>query len=724
MPKQAEKLIVRQQDSSDCGVACLLSLIRYYGGQASLERLRELSGTAKQGTTLLGLHQAANQLGFDAQGCEAEGVHSLMEHGQPTILHIVTPEQLQHYAVWYNGLPNDRHLIGDPAKGLVEVTTAELDQLWVSRKCLTLNPNEQFVKADSQRQQQKEWLLSLLRDDAPLLIAAAVFGLGMALLGMAMSIFSQRLIDNILPSRNLTKLIAGTALVGFLLLVRVGLEALRSFLLLRQSKAFNNRIIGRFYERLLHLPKAFFDSRKTGDLVARMNDTARIQRVIGQLSGQVIIDVLVVLVAIGFLFAYSWQVATALLFCLPLYFWLIYRFHHPINDGQRQVMGAYAINESNYISTLQGVAAIKAFNRQTVFSQVNQTVYGLFQERIVGLGQLQLRLNAYASVAGVFILISVLAYASFQVLQQQLKVGELMAILGMASSLLPSVANLALLAVPLNEARVAFDRMFEFVSLAPESDTNTEEEPKPLNIKRLQLQAVTFRFPGRRTLLENISLQLNKGEIIGLVGESGSGKSTILQLIERFYAPESGQLVVNDNYQLHNIGLTQWRQQVALVPQDVHLFNGTLLDNILLGTEAVPETVEQFCQQEPFLQFIQSLPQGLMTLVGEEGLNLSGGQKQWVGLMRALFANPQLLLLDEATAALDAHSERQVLDLLQQLRPRMGIVFVTHRLHTLPRICDRIYVLDGGTLHASGTHTELLTTDNLYSRFWQELAVN
>lgn len=723
MAQKAAKPIVRQHDSSDCGVACLLSLIRYYGGQASLERLRELSGTAKQGTTLLGLYQAAIQFGFDAQGCEAEGIHSLTEHCKPIILHIVTPEQQQHYVIWYNTLPDDRHLIGDPAKGLIEISTDELSALWVSRRCLTLSPNNRFVSVAGQQQQQKEWIIALLREDAPLLIAAAVFGLGIALLGMAMSIFSQRLIDTILPSRDMTRLVAGTLLVGFLLLVRVGLETIRSFILLRQSKAFNNRITGRFYERLLALPKPFFDSRKTGDLVARMNDTARIQRVIGQLSGQLIIDILVVLVSIGFLFAYSWQIATGLLCCLPVYFRIIYRFQQPINEGQRQVMSGYSLNESNYISTLQGISAIKAFNRQETFNTVNKTIYGLFQERVFGLGQTQLRLNVYASAASVCILIGTLAYSSFQVINQQLKTGELMAVLGMVSSLLPSVANLALLAVPLNEARVAFERMFEFVNLAPED----EGDPQTNLIEQtdhLSLNGVTFRFPGRKALFENISLHVNKGEIIGLVGESGSGKSTVLQLIERFYAPESGQIIVNKHLSLTDINLSQWRQQVALVPQDVHLFNGTLLDNILLGHPATADEVNAFCQQEPFLSFIQQLPQGLMTLVGEEGLNLSGGQRQWVGLMRALFINPQVLLLDEATAALDAKSERQVLDLLQKIRSRMAVIFVSHRLHTLPRLCNRIYVLEDGYLHASGTHDELLTTDNLYSRFWQELAIN
>jgi len=541
--KDHNNTLVLQQDSTDCGVACLRSLVRLHGGEVSLERLRELSGTNRSGTTLLGMCQAARTLGF----------------------------------------------------------------------------------------------------------AAALLGLGMALLGMVMAVFSQRLIDDILPSGNGLKLMAGVTLVAFLLLVRVGFETLRSYLLIRQSRDFNNRIIGGFYDSLLHLPKAFFDTRKTGDLVARMNDTARIQRVIGQLSGQVLIDALMVVVSLGFIFFYSKTIALGLLVALPLYFFLIFRFHPPIRAGQQRVMASCAHSESHYISTLQGIRAIKSLNRQAVFGELNRQVYGLFQTNIMQLGVIQVRLNAWASVAGVLLLMGVLGFASRQVLLQNLQTGELMALLGLASSLLPSVANLALLAVPLNEAKVAFERMYEFVGLDPEpADENPDAMP-PETFESIALRDLTFRFPGRAALLSGVSLRLQRGKIVGLIGESGSGKSTLVQILERFYAAESGQIMVNDAYPLTQIPLAAWRQRVAAVPQEVAVFNGTLLDNVLLGQEATPEAIEAFFAQEPFRAFVESLPQGLLTLVGEEGINLSGGQKQWVGLMRALWSSPQVLLLDEAT---------------------------------------------------------------------------
>ena len=728
-----KKTFVRQHDSSDCGVACLRSVLRFYGGDISLERLRELSGTSTQGTTLLGLYEAAGKIGFDAEGCEAE-IPDLKEHNQPTILHVLVEGNLEHYVLWYGYITKYKttgqkdeaipavHLIGDPAKGIIELSDEELSAIWQSKKCLTIKPNANLKQAEQQSKEKKIWFINLVRDDQGLLIAAAVFGLMMAILGMVMAVFSQKLVDDILPSKNYIKLFAGIGLVTFLLLVRIGLENLRAYILMRQSKDFNNRIIGHFYDNLLNLPKLFFDSRKTGDMVARMNDTARIQKVVSQLAGQVLIDVLVVFVSIGFLFFYSWQVAAALLVCLPFYFFLIFSFRNPISVKQRQVMSSYALNESNYINTLQGIRPVKSFNRQAFFSRLNRMVYGVFQDHIFDLSKIQLRLNVYASISGVIMLICILAYTSYQVLQGHLKTGELMAILGMSSSLLPSVASLALLAVPINEARIAFERMFEFTSLEPEQVV-TDMENSDFTFESLQINHITFRFPGRKALLNDFSLHIKKGEIVGIIGESGCGKTTLIQLIERFYVLESGKITVNDFLPLDALSLTSWRDQIATVPQEVYIFNGTIIENVLLGREKNVEEINRFFKQEPFFSFINTLPQGLSTLVGEEGLNLSGGQKQWIGLMRALFSKPSLLLLDEATSAMDAHSERKVLDLLASLKSEMGIVYVSHRLHTLPRICDRMYVLEEGDMIASGSHHELLSSENLYSRFWKELAV-
>lgn len=715
--KLLTKTHILQHDQSDCGVACLLSLIQYYGGASSLEKLRELSGTTRQGTTLLGLYQTANEIGFEAKGNKAD-IQALIDHEEPLILHVLIEEKLQHYVICY-GYDNNQFIIGDPGKGIANYTKEELEKIWISKTCLTLTPNENFIRATETKKSKKEWFLKLLKEDKQLLIISIILGIGIAVLGMAMSVFSQKLIDDILPSQNTNKLISGIALLTFLLLVRVGFSSLRELMLIKQSKDFNNRIIDSFYTSLLHLPKPFFDTRKIGELVARLNDTNRVQKVIKFIASNFIIDILIVLVSFGFLFYYSWEVGIIVLISLPIYFFIIYRFNNRIIKSQKEVMQSYALNESNYISSMQGIATIKNYNRHSFFQKINQLVFGKLQNKIVDLGKINVRLSLLAGVAGVLFLMAILSYTSLQVYDKQMQLGELMAILGIAGSLLPSITNLALISIPINEAKIAFNRMFEFTSI--EKEKVGEIELKELS--SIEIKDLSFRFAGRSQLLKDINLTVEKGKISAIVGESGSGKSTLGQVLQKFYDFETGAIIVNEKYSIKDVSLTDWRDLVGVVPQDITIFNGNVLDNILLGKEDVPEDVAKFCQKFGFEDFIKEFPQGYATIIGEEGVNLSGGQKQIIALARVLYKKPQFLILDEATAAMDRKTEKFSLELISKLKKEMGVLFISHRLETLKKYANRIYVLESGQIKIHGTHKQLLKTSNFYSDYWKELAV-
>lgn len=713
--KLLNKTLVLQQDQSDCGVACLLSLIKYYEGTNSLEKLRELSGTTRQGTTLLGLYQAANQLGFTASGNEAD-IKALIDHGEPLILHVVIQERLQHYIVCY-GYKDSKFIIGDPAKGIVTYTKDELTKIWKSKTCLTLTPNDSFIKEVTTNKSKKEWFLNLLKDDYQLLTISLVIGIGVAILGMAMAIFSQKLIDDILPSENSTKLVSGIALLAFLLLVRVAFTALREFFLIKQTKDFNNRIIDNFYSSLLHLPKPFFDTRKIGELVARLNDTSRIQRVIKYIASNFVIDSLVTLVSLGFLFYYSWKTGLIALISLPIYFFIVYRFNAKIIKAQKEVMQGYAHSESNYITSMQGIATVKNFNRQSIFQKINQLIYGSFQDKVFDLGKINIRLALFSGIAGVLFLIAILSYTSYLVYEKLMTLGELMAVLGVAGSLLPSITNLALVAIPINEAKIAFNRMFEFAAIEKEKTGNEHVEV----FDSLEVKDLSFRFAGRSQLLKKVNLQVKKGEFIALVGESGSGKSTFGQIIQQFYPFEGGEISINRNYNLNDIDITAWRKIVGVIPQEINIFSGNVLDNILLGANDTPENVVKFCQEYGFEKFIAGFPQGYATILGEEGVNLSGGQKQIIALARVLYKRPQLLILDEATAAMDRNTERFTMELLSMLKDKIAVIFISHRLHSLKNTADRIYVLEQGVILSKGSHKQLLESSNFYSEFWQEI---
>ena len=730
------KILTLQQDQSDCGVACLLTTIQFHGGSNSLEHLRKVSGTSRQGTTLLGLLQAAEQVGFEAEGLEAEGVHNLSELREPAILHVVIENRLQHYIVYFplqgsggstaaKSKPSDPLHLFDPVKGIVKMTAEELDKIWQSKALLKLVPTKKFVRETITQSKKKEWIIGLIKEDFNILLVALILGIAISVLGISTAIFSQKLIDDFLPKENTQKLFLSLVLVTLLLLARSGLGYLRGLFMIRQGLDFNNRIIQRFYNNLLQLPKSFFDTRKTGELIARMNDTRRIQSVLSVVSGSIVIDLLLVIVSLGFVFAYSSLIGFIMLGSLPVYFLILLWFNKPIIRTQKDVMGGYAMAESNFVDTIQGVADIKLMNKQSFFERINATVYGAFQQKMADLGQLNIKFSWVSEVIGVLFMITVFGLSSWLVLTKQLKLGEMVALLSMAGSVIPSANRLVVANIQIQEALVAFDRMFEFTSMEKEGGYGSGQHATLYKIPEkddlsVRVAEVSFRFPGRRQILKNVSIQFNRGEMVALLGESGGGKSTLLQLIEKFYAPEGGAIEVN-GVSLNDCDTQQWREQIGTVPQDLKIFNGNLLYNITLSDQ--PDEYQKavaFCEEKGFGNYFKEFSQGYLTLLGEEGVNLSGGQKQLVVLARALFREPRILLLDEATSAMDRNTENFILALLQKAKQEMAILLVTHRIKTAQR-CDRIFILENGEIASSGTPTELMLSANFYSESYREL---
>ncbi|MDR7209767.1 peptidase domain-containing ABC transporter [Flavobacterium piscis] len=712
--KHIEKTHTLQLDQSDCGVACLMSIIKLYQGNNTIEKIRELSGTNKQGTTMLGVYQAANKSGFTAEGCEAD-IQALIDHKQPVLLHVLIENQLNHYIVCYGYDEIKGFLIGDPGKGVFYLSISELEKIWVSKTCLTLEPNETFIKEETEKNAQRKWFLEILKEDYKLLWISILLGVFVAGLGMAMSLFSQKLIDDILPSHNIKKLISGIGLLTILLLARVGLAILREFFLLQQSKDFNNRINNQFFGSLLHLPKPFFDTRKIGELVARLNDTQRVQSVIKTLTSSLVIDVLISIISLGFLFSYSWKLGLISLLSLPVYFYIIYRSNKKIINAQKEVMQSYAFNESNYINTIQGISTIKNDNKQAIFGKTNNLIFANFQEKIFNLGKINITLSWQSGLASVFFLVGILIYTSIQVFDKEIKTGELIAILGIVGSLLPSIANLALVAIPINEAKIAFNRMYEFSSIEKEKN----EGFKISGIEQISIQNLSFRFAGRSELFHNVNIEITKGKFIAIVGESGSGKSTLGQILQRFYNFENGNIIINNKHQLSEVELENYRNLIGVIPQEIIIFNGNVVDNILLGATETPENLIEFIKNYGFDVYFNQFPQGLATILGEEGINLSGGQKQIIALARVLYKKPQFLILDEATAAMDRNTENFTMELFQKIKTNCAIFFISHRLNMLKNVADTIYVLDNKTITHSGSHQDLMKTSNFYSDYWK-----
>ncbi|MEO8174937.1 MAG: cysteine peptidase family C39 domain-containing protein [Sediminibacterium sp.] len=370
----------RQIDESDCGVACLSSIIIHYGGFVGIEELRELSGTTKFGTTMLGLYQAAEKSGLTAVGGQA-GVDYLKELTHPVILHVVIDGYLNHYLVFYY-CKNGVFYLGDPAIGVVKYTEQELDKIWLTKTLLELTPNDHFSKVPGVEKEKRKWFLKLVKEDYTILTSVFVLGVFTTLFSMSLLIFIQQLLDTILPSKSESKLVSALAAIGLLIFLRSWLNNIRGNLLNLQGQKFNNRIIDVFFHNLLHLPKTFFVNRKIGELVARMEDTARIQSVIAYLVGDFTKEILSILISFLILFYYSATIGFAVLLSLPIFIFLSALNHKKIVKGHKEVMIANAQKTSNYINTMQSIDTIKVNNKHNYFSNANKRLYGAFQEKI------------------------------------------------------------------------------------------------------------------------------------------------------------------------------------------------------------------------------------------------------------------------------------------------------------------------------------------------------
>lgn len=715
--KQYRRSFTRQKDHSDCGIACLCSIIKYHGHRANAEALRIASGTTQQGTTMLGMYQAASSIGFEAEGMQGN-VDYIKSLSNPAILHIISQKTMLHYVVCYK-YANGKFLIGDPAQGLQWLSEAELLGVWQSQKLLALHPAEGANSQQHTLERPWPWLWSLLRDDMGALTTALLLGIAMATLGLATAVFAQAFIDTLIPSGDKVRIYASIALLIGILLTRLALAFRRQHLMLQQGYSINNRIVGSFLSSLMLLPKPFFDSRHTGDMVARLNDVGRIQQTVSFVFGELLINALMAVAALVAIWAYSPTIGLVLLGCVPLYAAVAALHHSRIMQQQQGVMSAYALNQSNYISTMHNIEPIKALGREELFARTAMQIFRDLQGKMLNLGRLGVLVQIRAELVGLLAIALVVLLSAHQMLSSDMTAGTFMAVFSLSGTLLPAVAGIAFANVQTQGARVAFERMYEFASMEKET-TQTTETSVPIEFEELKIENVDFRYAGRRQLLKGLSLSVQRGQMVALWGDNGSGKSTIMGLLQRFYMPEGGRISLNGT-DIGQLPLQHYRSLLGVVPQHVGLLNAPLLANIVMddGPE-VAERALRLMTELGLAAHFERFPQGYLTMLGEGGVPISGGQRQLVGLARALVRKPQLLLIDEPTAHIDSPTEAFVLRLLLALHERMGILCITHS-PTVAAHADRIAVLVDGRIAAEGSHQQLMQSDNAYSAAWREL---
>jgi ATP-binding cassette, subfamily C, bacteriocin exporter len=707
---------VRQVDGSDCGAAALATIALHYKRPVHLQKLRDLAGTDRVGTNLLGLVQAAEQLGFSAKGVKGP-YEALPTVPLPAVAHVVNDEGLGHFVVLHRVRKNSV-LVADPGRGLRKLSREEFCQTW-SGALLLLVPDDTKTLERKIDKPVAPWrrFAGMLCWNRRVLVEAFVCALLMTLLGMSTGYFVQHLVDGVLvrgESRLLDALAIGMIAIA---LFRMLFGVVRQYLLAWLGRRIDLNLMAGYSRHILGLPLNFFEMRRVGEILSRVNDAAKISDAVGGVTLTAIVDGTLVVFVSALLWCYDPPLALVATLFVPLLLGSVLLHHPAARKRSRQAMEHGAQYSAHLVEDVSGVETIKAFNAEPLRTdqgedrlvKVVQSGFSL-QKLGVSMGSASLLVTAVAGIV-------VLWYGGHRVMAGALTIGELMFFHTLLASLLGPLERLASVNLKLQDALVAVDRLFQVM------DVEVEETPDRRRANftgvrdAIELRDVSFQYGCRDKVLRDVNLKIPAGSTVAIVGESGSGKSTLLKLLMRFYSPTEGQLLA-DGVDARDFELASWRSRIGLVSQDPFIFNGTVRDNIALGRpNADMADVIAAARDAGLEEFISRLPERYDTVIGERGANLSGGQRQRLAIARALLRKPDVLIFDEATSHLDTATERAIQESLRDHLADKTVILVAHRLSTI-RQADRIYVMRDGEISESGSHEELLKQGESYAELW------
>ena len=711
--------LIKQHDIRDCGAACLASVAGHYGLQLPIAKIRQLCHTDKRGTNALGLIQGLEQMGFNAKGVKAS-LENLPQAPLPAIAHTIFKEQFQHYVVIYK-IHKGKISVMNPAYGKIETyTTEEFAKIWTGVLIL-LEPNEYFEQRNEKTGLYQRFY-QLIQPHKSILLQALVGAIFYTILGLSSSIYIQKITDYVLVDGNRRLLNLLSVIMIVLLLFQIFLGVMKSVLTLQTGQKIDKYLILGYYKHLLKLPQRFFDTMRVGEIISRVNDAVKIRTFINDVSIQIVVNVFIVLFSFALMFTYYWKLALIVALVIPFYLG-IYAITNWLNKKvERRMMEESAELESHLVESLNAVKTIKQFgaefyanNKTDIhFSTLLKTIYkSVLNSLFSG--------NASEFVSRIFTIVLLWVGAGY-VIDREITPGELLSFYALIGYFTSPISQLIDMNKSIQNALIASDRLFEIMDLEQEEVTDKIELTAE-QIGNINFENVTFSYGSRREVFKDFSCVIQKGKTTAIVGESGSGKTTLATLIQNLYPVNSGKITIGD-YEVQYLSHYSLRTLIGVVPQQIDLFSGNVIENIAFG-EDFPDMqrVIDLTKQLGILSFIEQLPNGFQTHLGENGSQLSGGQRQRIAIARALYKNPEILILDEATSSLDTDSEQVIQATLNELK-RTGktLIVIAHRLSTIAH-SDTILVLKNGQLIEQGTHQELLARETTYKAMWEKQSV-
>lgn len=714
----------KQHDAMDCGPTCLRMIAAFYGRHYSLERLRQKSRITKEGVSLLGVSEAAESLGFRTMGVSIS-FEQLCEAPLPCIVFW----NQQHFVVVYDIKKHKNGFtvyVADPAGERLKYTQDEFCRNWISTEdegvphgiALLLEPSPEFYSYEGETEQRTgfRFLFSYLRPYKKMVVQLILGLILGSLLLLILPFLSQAVVDIGISTYNLNFVYLVLAAQLVLTFSNATVQFIRGWILLHLGSRINIALISDYLIKLTRMPMGYFDTKMVGDILQRINDHTRIQDYLTNSSLNVLFSFFNIVILGLVLAFYSLKIFAIFIIGSLLYFLWVWLFMKKRAELDHKNFAQQSANQSTVIQLITGMQEIKL----NACEQQKRWGWEAIQARLFRIRVKGMALSQYQDSGAIFINqtknILITALVAKFVIDGEMTIGMMVAVQYIIGQLNSPVDQIIEFARKTQDARLSLDRL---------SDLQTQEDEATLDDSRIQeipsgknllAGGLYFAYDGTSEgiyVLNDVGIMIPSGKKTAIVGTSGSGKTTLLKLFLGYYSPQKGIILLGEN-RLDNYSRKEWRSRCGIVMQEGFIFSDSIARNIAPAAEIIDkERLLMAATMANLSDFIDSLPLGYNTKIGNDGHGLSQGQKQRILIARAIYKDPEFVFLDEATNALDANNEKVIMENLNKFFKGRTSIIVAHRLSTV-RDADQIIVLDKGKVVEVGTHDDLSEKKGAY----------